>query len=97
MNYMKCSASAMALCPDRIICCDQAHPAEFAVGSECHRFNEEVENRPEPEKTIVPSGLEKIHGHICDEYCRFPRECECEDELMEHCESCPLAELLLGR
>lgn len=93
MTYMKCSAAAMALCPDRIICCCQEHPGEFAVGSECHRFNEEVMNSPA--KKNLPTRRESIVSRICDEYCRFPRECECEDELHdEHCDSCPLMELL---
>lgn len=44
MNLIKCSAKAMHLCPDAKICCTQRHPAEFAEGSECHKFNEEVES-----------------------------------------------------
>ena len=94
MAYMKCSAAAMALCPDRIICCCQEYPGEFAVGSECHRFNEEVMSS-DTAKTISAQLAEKIVSQMCDEYCRFPRECECEDELHdEHCDSCPLMELL---
>ena len=85
---MKCSAAAMALCPDRIMCCTQKHPGEFAVGSECYRFNESIEGRFATEK------LELMLSQMCDHYCRFPRECDNEDELMEHCEDCPLAGLL---
>lgn len=44
MNLVRCSAKAMSLCPDAKICCTQRQPAEFAEGSECHKFNEEVES-----------------------------------------------------
>ena len=44
MNLIKCSAKAMSLCPDVKTCCSQRHPAEFVEGSECHKFNEEVES-----------------------------------------------------
>lgn len=44
MNLIKCSAKAMSLCPDVKACCSQRHPAEFVKGSECHKFNEEVES-----------------------------------------------------
>lgn len=44
MNLIKCSAKAMSACPDAKICCTQRHPGEFAEGSECHKFNEEVES-----------------------------------------------------
>lgn len=40
---------------------------------------------------LMPFSWDEFTAKICDEYCRFPRECECEDELAEHCESCPLA------
>lgn len=45
MTLRKCSAKAMSLCPDAKICCTQRHPGEFAEGSECHKFNEEVESQ----------------------------------------------------
>ena len=44
MNLIKCSAKAMSLCPDVKACCSQRHPAEFVEGSECHKYNEEVES-----------------------------------------------------
>lgn len=44
MVLRKCSVKAISLCPDAKICCTQRHPAEFAEGSECHKFNEEVES-----------------------------------------------------
>lgn len=44
MSLIKCSAKAMLACPDAKTCCTQRYPGEFAVGSECHRFNEEVES-----------------------------------------------------
>jgi hypothetical protein len=54
MSFMKCSEAAMALCPDRDMCCSQEYPGVFAVGSECYRFNEEVENQPK--NTCVLAG-----------------------------------------
>ena len=48
-----------------------------------------------PVKKNILMQLEELAQKICDEYCRFPRECECEDELIEgHCESCPIVEML---
>ena len=31
---------------------------------------------------------------FCDEYCRFPREIEDQDDLIEHCSECVITELL---
>ncbi len=31
---------------------------------------------------------------FCDDYCRFPRECENQDELEEHCDKCVFINLL---
>ena len=33
-------------------------------------------------------------GALCDDYCRFPRECESQEALDEHCAVCPLNALL---
>ena len=43
---------------------------------------------------VLPYTQEELVAKICDEYCRFPRECDCEDELAEYCEACPIAQLL---
>lgn len=34
---------------------------------------------------------------MCDEYCRFPRECQDQEELEEKCVGCPLVEALLRK
>lgn len=31
---------------------------------------------------------------FCDEYCRFPRQCENQEELDRHCDRCALIRLL---
>ena len=36
----------------------------------------------------------KVMEEFCDEYCRFPREIEDHDDLIEHCSECVVAELL---
>jgi hypothetical protein len=36
----------------------------------------------------------KVMEEFCDEYCRFPREIEDHDDLIEHCSECVAAELL---
>ena len=36
----------------------------------------------------------KAAEEFCDEYCRFPRECEDQDGLELHCEACPVVRLL---
>ena len=39
--------------------------------------------------------LEEATSQICDEYCRWPWECETDEELIEgHCETCPLVQFL---
>ena len=39
--------------------------------------------------------VEKVAEIFCDEYCRWPRECEDEESLHEfHCDSCPMLQLL---
>ena len=35
----------------------------------------------------------EVLSQICDKLCRFPRECENEEELEEHCSSCVLDSL----
>lgn len=43
----------------------------------------------------ITEKLEAIAQQMRDEYCRWPRICECEDELIEeHCEMCPLVTML---
>lgn len=32
---------------------------------------------------------------VCDRLCKYPAECESEEELEDECESCPLIERLL--
>lgn len=34
-----------------------------------------------------------ITEQMCDNYCKFPEQCSSEDELMEHCENCPMTRL----
>lgn len=41
-------------------------------------------------ETVVGKAAEQI----CDKYCRYPFECKAQDELDEHCDSCPLVNLL---
>ena len=36
----------------------------------------------------------KAMEELCDEYCRFPREIEDHDDLIDHCSECVAAELL---
>lgn len=43
MQLLRCSARAMARCPDKHICVGQQHGAVFAENSECHKFNEMVD------------------------------------------------------
>ena len=41
------------------------------------------------------TATEKVAEEFCDNYCRFPRECQNEEELQEqHCDSCALVKLL---
>ena len=35
----------------------------------------------------------KVAEEFCDNYCRFPFECE-QDDLDEKCDNCPIAKLL---
>lgn len=38
---------------------------------------------------------DKMAERFCDDYCRWPRECENTDSLVElHCMSCPMSRLL---
>lgn len=37
--------------------------------------------------------IDDIKSIICDEYCRFPRLCSDDEELMSRCEKCPLNQL----
>ena len=38
--------------------------------------------------------LEEIKYEICDKYCRYPRECKDQDEMIETiCVNCPLLRL----
>lgn len=34
--------------------------------------------------------IDSVAQQICDHYCRFPHECNSEDELMAVCDKCPL-------
>ena len=41
------------------------------------------------------TAAEKVAEQFCDNHCRFPRECQSEEELQEqHCDSCALVKLL---
>ena len=36
---------------------------------------------------------EQIKENFCDHYCKYPSECEDDEELMDICENCPLNKL----
>lgn len=97
MNLIRCSTRAMVLCPDRKLCCNLKYPGVFAPNSECHRFNEEIEKTTCDSEKTTSQQLEVIAEKICDEYCRFPRECSCEDELDEHCLKCPINYFMVNK
>lgn len=40
--------------------------------------------------------IEEIKGRMCDEYCRFPRECKSQEELDTHCDHCGMMAFLNG-
>lgn len=40
---------------------------------------------------VVPYTQKAFVEKICNEYCRFTQKSECEAELAEYCESCPVA------
>ena len=42
---IRCSDKAYAMCPDRNLC-GQSEDAAFADGSDCAKFNREVEDKP---------------------------------------------------
>lgn len=42
MSELRCSARAMARCPDKYLCGASAEGGVYAENSECHRFNEQV-------------------------------------------------------
>ena len=41
------------------------------------------------------TAAQKTAEEFCDEYCRWPRECEDQDSLELHCENCPMVRLLI--
>ena len=47
-------------------------------------------------KTIEKERVEEVAGEICGKYCRIPRDWtgSNEDMIKEHCEGCPLTELV---
>ena len=99
MNLIKCSAKAMQLCPDAKICCTQRHPAEFAEGSECHKFNEEVESlytnadhiRSMSDEELASYLIENAWDcHLCSEPFRLDNEPllrgeKCDEKCVAHC------------
>lgn len=42
---------------------------------------------------FVSKTIEEVCEDICDHYCRFPRECDTQEELDSHCQLCPLMRL----
>lgn len=38
--------------------------------------------------------VSKMAEIFCDEYCRYPRECQDDESLAEHCDNCALVRVL---
>ena len=87
MNLIKCSAKAMSLCPDVKACCSQRHPAEFVEGSECHKYNEEVESlftNADYIRSMTDEELEEVirrtavgYEPWCDHHCTMNGDDNC--------------------
>lgn len=37
--------------------------------------------------------IQEVINDVCDNLCKFPSICKTEEELMEHCDECPLNKL----
>ena len=57
-----------------------------------------VSDKANKEKSDILSNisieLDNAKTEMCDEYCRFPYECN-EEELTKHCEECPLNKVVV--
>lgn len=62
--------------------------------AKCKFCGEPVKVSPVFHPSCWVQAVNKYAGEICDEYCRFPREIEDHDNLIEHCSECVAAELL---
>jgi len=47
-------------------------------------------------KKIIEREPLKIMELICDQYCRWPRECTAQEMVEDHCESCQVERAILG-
>lgn len=63
-SEFRCSAAAMAACPLRDACAEDAY---FYEGSECHQFNEEVADRLKKSKRQKQATSECTY--CLDEFC----------------------------
>ena len=76
---MKCSEKAFSKCPDRRICVGDA---TFNEGSECDKFNQQVENE-------VITRLEKIRSMSAEELADFLLYVDQQNLTVDVCNDCP--------
>ena len=67
--------------------------------AKCKICGQPVRSAPMFHPACWEAVADRMAEEFCDEYCRFPRECDDEDELQElHCDCCSLILVLnLGR
>ena len=92
---MKCDPRAYAQCPSREFCGSSAGTCDFAQGSDCDRFNQEVLSRPptygDGLRVMSDEGLAHVLMAItvdgkrpwCNFHCRYDGKYGCQKCIMK--------------
>ena len=59
----------------------------------CARCGKEVRHPIAWHTTCWEVTVDSMAERFCNEYCKFPNECETQEELDEHCDNCELIKL----
>lgn len=78
-----CSPAAMRKCPDAALCHNNLYPAQYAAGSDCDKFNKQVESNvtvADAFHLITDENLAKFFDWMCDavkscDGCPFKGKC----------------------
>jgi|GEM_PF-6483501 len=60
------------------------------------RFEIDLDLETTATHSTLPQMLEEIVAVMCDKYCKYPEALKDEEQLMQHCEHCPMRFLVGG-
>lgn len=76
------------------VVCEHFTPNKTINSTNCRRCGKPVKYPITFHTAYFETKVGKVAEQICDKYCKFPGECNDQDELDKHCDNCVLIKLM---